>query len=115
MSVKRARHLRKNSTVAEKRLWAHLRNRKAAGLKFRRQQPMGERVLDFYCAEAKLAVELDGSGHSSHSTQYDDLDRELELYERDIRVLRFSNQAVLSDVTAVVDAIIYAADPERGE
>ena len=66
MSVKQTRYLRRNSTVAEKRLWSRFRNRKAVGLKFRRQQPIADRVVDFYCEEGKLAVELDGAGHNSH-------------------------------------------------
>jgi Protein of unknown function (DUF559) len=62
MASQRARYLRKHLTRIEKRLWAHLRNRKVAGLKFRRQHPIGDRVVDFFCDEAKLAIEPDGSG-----------------------------------------------------
>ena len=50
-------------TPPEARLWIYLRGRKIAGLKFRRQHPVGSYVLDFYCAEVKLAVEVDGRGH----------------------------------------------------
>lgn len=113
MNVKQARHLRKHSTVAERRLWSRLRNSKAAGLKFRRQHPIGSRIVDFFCEEAKLAVELDGSGHRRHFGEYEDLDRELELHEKGIRVLRFSNKAVLSNLGVVVNEIIYAAAPEK--
>jgi very-short-patch-repair endonuclease len=69
VSAKQARRLRKTETAAEKRLWAHLRNRRLAGLKFRRQHPLGRRVVDFFCVEAKLAVELDGSGHRRTSVK----------------------------------------------
>ena len=113
MKVKQARSLRKRPTAAEKRLWAHLRNRQVAGLKFRRQHPVAERIVDFFCAEAKLAVELDGAGHYLRSGQISDLDRELELHEKGIRVLRFNNHAVMSDIDAVLNAIIYAVDPEK--
>ena len=113
MSVKQARRLRKTETTAEKRLWAHLRNRRLAGLKFRRQHPLGTRVVDFFCVEAKLAVELDGSGHRRHFGQTADLDREMELHERGIRVLRFINREVLSNLDGVLNAIIYAAYPEK--
>jgi len=82
MSVGQARSFRKKATDAEKRLWSHLRNRKLAGLKFRRQHPLGDRTVDFFCADAKLAIELDGSGHLSESRQGSDLDREIELYEK---------------------------------
>jgi very-short-patch-repair endonuclease len=112
MTLQRARHFRKNSTHAEKRFWARLRNRKAAGLKFRRQHPIGDRVVDFFCEGAKLAVELDGSSHSRHFAQYEDLDREVELYEKGVRVLRFPNKAVLSNLDGVVNTIICAVDPE---
>jgi very-short-patch-repair endonuclease len=113
VSVKKKRYLRKNSTLAERRLWARLRNSKAASLKFRRQHPVGDRIVDFFCEEAKLAVELDGSGHNCHLGEYQDLDREIELYERGIRVIRFSHRAVFANLDEVVDAIIYVADPER--
>ncbi len=112
MTVKRARHFRRNSTLAEKRLWGRLRNRKAAGLKFRRQHPIGDRVVDFFCEEAKLAIELDGSGHNRHLRECQDLDRELELHGKGVRVLRFPNNSVLSNLDGVVNTIICAVDPE---
>jgi len=84
-----------------------------AGLKFRRQHPLGTRVVDFFCVEAKLAVELDGSGHRRQFGQTVDLDREMELHERGIRVLRFINREVLSNLDGVLNAIVYAADPEK--
>jgi very-short-patch-repair endonuclease len=82
-------------------------------LKFRRQETIGDRIVDFYCAEAKLAIELDGSGHHRHFSQTADLDKELELYEKGIRVLRFNNLAVTSNLDGVVDEIIYAIDPTK--
>ncbi|MFN2541041.1 MAG: endonuclease domain-containing protein [Chthoniobacterales bacterium] len=94
-------------------MWSHLRNRQLAGFRFRRQQPIGDRILDFFCAEAKLAIELDGSGHSRHFGELFDLDRELELYEKGIRVLRFSNRAVTSNLDGVLNAMIYAIGPEK--
>ena len=112
MTVKRARHFRRNSTLAENRLWRRLRNRKAAGLKFRGQHPIGARVVDFFCEEAKLAIELDGSGHNYHLGEYQDLDRELELHEKGVRVLRFPNNSVLSNLDGVVNTITCAVDPE---
>ena len=68
--------------------------------------------MDFFCEEAKLAVELDGSGHNRYSSEYQDLDRELELYETGVRVLRFPNNSVLSNLDGVVNTIICAVDPE---
>jgi very-short-patch-repair endonuclease len=113
MSVRQARRFRKRATDAEKLLWSRVRNRKAAGLKFRRQHCVGNRVFDFFCAEANLAVELDGSGHTRYLSEVSDLDRELELCESGIRVLRFSNAEVLQNIDGVINAIIYAVDPEK--
>jgi very-short-patch-repair endonuclease len=113
MTVKNARGLRKRSTEAERLLWARLRNRKAAGLKFRRQHPVDGRVVDFFCEDARLAIELDGSGHATHLQQSADLDREIELHENGIRLLRFWNQQVFDNLDEVVNAIIYAVDPEK--
>ena len=113
MSVQQARRLRKGATDAEKRLWSSLRNRQIANLKFRRQHPLGNRIVDFFCEEAKLAIELDGSGHLTGRGQTSDLDREIELYEKGIRVLRFYNHDIFSNLEGVLDAIIYAVNPER--
>jgi very-short-patch-repair endonuclease len=112
MSVQQARRLRRNATDAEKRLWSRLRNRRIANLKFRRQHPIGNRTVDFFCAEAKLAIELDGSGHLTDNARKSDLDREIELHEKGIRVLRFFNHDISNNLDGVLNAIIYAADPE---
>ena len=113
MSVRQARSLRKKSTDAEKRLWSCLRNRKLAGLKFRRQHPLADRTADFFCAEAKLAIELDGSGHSYDLKRECDLDREIDLYEKGIRILRFANSEVFDNLEGVLNSIIYAIEPEK--
>ncbi len=113
MSVQQARRLRRKLTDAERKLWSRLRNRQVATLKFRRQHPLGDRTMDFFCSEAKLAIELDGSGHASYRGQTSDLDREIELYEKGIRVLRFQNTDVLNNLDGFLNAIIYAVDPER--
>jgi len=113
MSVRRARSFRKNPTDAERRLWSCLRNRQLVGYKFRRQHPVASRVVDFYCDEANLAIELDGSGHYYDLKREDDLDREIELHEKGIRVLRFSNTEVFANLDGVLNEIIYAIDPEK--
>ena len=79
--VQQARRLRRKLTDAERKLWSRLRNCQVADLKFRRQHPLGDRIVDFFCSEAKLAIELDGSGHASYRGQTSDLDREIEFYE----------------------------------
>jgi len=68
----RARQLRREQTPAEALLWGHLRNRRLKGLKFRRQHPVGRFVADFYCAQHRLIVELDGAVHQ-RQREYDDL------------------------------------------
>jgi very-short-patch-repair endonuclease len=112
-AVQQARRFRKMPTRHEKRLWSHLRDRKLGGLKFRRQVPLGDRVVDFFCAEAHLAVELDGSGHCRHFTETSDLDRAIELHEKGIRIIRFYNRQVDENLEGVLNAILYAADPEK--
>ena len=114
MRTRQARYLRKAATPAEKKLWSHLRNRKLIGFKFRRQQTVGDRILDFLCEEAKLGIELDGSGHQRHFTQTADLDKELELYElKGIRVIRFDNGEVLQNTEAVLNHILRTIDPDK--
>jgi len=90
-----------------------LRNRELVGFKFRRQHPLGNRTLDFYCAEAKLAIEPDGSGHFYDLKREDDLDREIELYEKGVRILRFSNSDGFENLDGVLNLIIYAIEPEK--
>ncbi|MEP6810697.1 MAG: endonuclease domain-containing protein [Chthoniobacterales bacterium] len=87
--------------------------KRSPDLRFRRQHPIGDRIVDFFCVEAKLAIELDGSGHNRHCGQTEDLDRELELYEGGVRLLRFWNHEVFDNLDGVIDAIIYAIDPEK--
>ena len=112
-AVQQARRLRRIATWHEKKLWLHLRDRKLGELKFRRQVPIGERIVDFFCAEAHLAIELDGSGHTRHFTETDDLDREIELHEKGIRIIRFYNSEIDENLDGVLNAILYAANPER--
>jgi very-short-patch-repair endonuclease len=87
--VNRARLLRKKATDTERILWRHLRNRNFVGYKFRRQHPFGCYILDFYCPTAKLAIELDGGGHSYRAGQIRDRTRSESLARKGIIVLRF--------------------------
>jgi very-short-patch-repair endonuclease len=89
---RRARTMRKQMTGPEFRLWSWLRKRRFSGFKFRRQHPVGPYILDFYCSELKLALELDGAHHDTHDvTDYDD-NRTLSLRTRGIEVLRIPNE-----------------------
>jgi very-short-patch-repair endonuclease len=93
----RARDLRHFSTWAEKRMWSWLRNRRLGGYKFRRQHPFGECVLDFFCNEAMLAIEIDGSQHGHPEEQKRDEARTKFLEKCGVKVLRFWNSQLKQD------------------
>ena len=102
-------HLRTHGTPAEARLWTLLKNRQAAGLRFRRQFGAGPYILDFYSPGARLAVELDGSVHDAPERAAYDAERTRHLGSLGIRVLRFENRTVFEAPDAVVAAIVAAA------
>jgi len=85
------RRLRKNATDAERKLWSILRSRRMAGLKFFRQYSVGSYILDFYCPERGLAIEVDGGQHADVYGQRHDAHRDSYLRELNIRVIRFWN------------------------
>ena len=95
------RCLRKNTTGAEQKLWSILRNRQMAGLKFFRQYSVGPYILDFYCPERRLAIEVDGGQHADLYGQEHDAYRDSYLTELDIRVIRFWNNDVLQNIEGV--------------
>jgi very-short-patch-repair endonuclease len=95
------RCLRKNATDAEQKLWSILRNRQMAGLKFFRQYSVGPYILDFYCPERRLAIEVDGGQHADLYGQESDTHRNSYLTELDIRVIRFWNNDVLQNIDGV--------------
>jgi very-short-patch-repair endonuclease len=107
-----ARELRKGQTDAEALLWLLLRDRRLAGFKFRRQHPVPPYVLDFYCHEKRLAVELDGGQHAEQVTK--DERRMRELAKQGIRVLRFWDNQVLGEIGAVLEALWSALYEEEG-
>ncbi|MCR4301604.1 MAG: DUF559 domain-containing protein [Sulfuricaulis sp.] len=99
----RVRGLRQRQTDAEKKLWRFLRARQLNKAKFRRQYPIGQFVVDFFCPDQRLVVELDG-GHHAMQVQKDRLRAEA-LNQRGYRVLRFWDDEVLKDTEAVLQAI----------
>ncbi|MGE0809759.1 MAG: DUF559 domain-containing protein [Immundisolibacter sp.] len=103
-----ARQLRGTATDAETLLWRLLRDRRVAGAKFRRQHPFPPYILDFYCHEHRLAIELDGGHHSEEAHQSRDAQRSEYLARYGIRVLRFWNNEVLQQTEAVMEAIYQA-------
>ena len=96
------RELRNNLTFAEVRLWAYLKNRQVEGKKFRRQSSIDNYILDFYCPEEKIAVELDGEVHNDIRRSEYDNERNLFLEYYGIRVLRFENKEVFDNPDGVV-------------
>jgi very-short-patch-repair endonuclease len=100
------RHLRREQTPAERFLWQKLRNRQLYGRKFKRQYSIGRYVVDFYCAEERLAVELDGSVHDRSSRIYDE-ERAQFLEAEGIRIVRFENREVFERLETVLEAIAY--------
>jgi very-short-patch-repair endonuclease len=112
IQIEFARELRKNQTSQEKLMWANLRNRKLLGFKFLRQHPMLVHkelnrnvfyIADFYCAEKKLVVEIDGEIHE-HQKEYDEA-RDLAMKEFELKVLRFKNEQVDGNISWVLEGI----------
>ena len=105
LSFTRAKAFRKALTPPEFRLWQVLRRDRVGKIKFRRQHPVGPYILDFYCAAAKLAIEIDGAVHNEPKQIAHDRRRTAWLHERGVRVVRLSAVSVMTDKAAVVDFI----------
>ncbi len=101
----RRRHLRHSLTPAEAVLWKNLQGAQLEGKKFRRQHSVGNYVLDFYCPECRLGIELDGQGHFNSFGSERDFGREEFLRRYNIRVLRFENKGVFKHLQGVLEAI----------
>jgi very-short-patch-repair endonuclease len=95
--LRRARSLRRSLTVSEQRLWKWLRKRTFGGYKFRRQVPIGRYVVDFYCHELKLVIEVDGQHHGEEWMTGYDSDRTRFLASRKLHVLRLTNELLAKD------------------
>jgi very-short-patch-repair endonuclease len=100
-----ARELRQPQTPAEVTLWSHLRSRNLK-YKFRRQHPIDSFIIDFYCAEAKLLIEIDGTSHLENEQQEYDQTRTEYLEALSYKVIRFTNNDVRYNIHASVKAII---------
>ena len=114
LTVERARALRRRLSPPEARLWVRLRRRQLRGLKFRRQHPIGPYILDFYCAEARLAVEVDGQCHDHPDRIAHDRRRAAWLRDRNIRVMRLAAESVRVHLDDVLDFIARIALERRG-
>ena len=105
-----ARKLRKESTPAEIKLWAYLREGKLNGVSFRRQHALNNFIVDFVSIKKKLVIELDGSKHLEQE-QYD-RERSKYLQSQGYKVIRFWNNQVMNDIDGVLRAIVFAMDVE---
>lgn len=101
----RRRELRSNMTDAESMLWARIRRKQVDGFRFRRQYSIGHFVVDFYCPEIKLVIEVDGPTHDGHDAKEYDAEREEQIRSLEITVLRFKNEAVYNGIDGVVAKI----------
>ena len=104
-TIKAASNLRKNMTLPELILWKKLRDRNLFTTKFRRQHPINKFIVDFYCYEFKLVIEIDGKIHLSSDKEDYDSKRTSELEKYGITVIRFTNDQVLYDLMNVLKNI----------
>jgi very-short-patch-repair endonuclease len=104
-SFRNAERLRNRMTEAEITLWNELKNNRFMGLKFRRQHPIDRFVVDFYCHKHQLVIEVDGGIHLSKEVKENDINRELELKNRGLNIVRFTNEEVLNTLSQVLAKI----------
>ncbi len=104
-SLKKARKLRRDMSLPEVLLWRHLRG-KPQGIKFRKQHPIGDFVLDFYCAAKRIAIEIDGIAHDMCGRPARDFSRDNWLKGEGIHVLRIPASDVLNDANASAEAVV---------
>ena len=98
--------MRERATLAEQILWQKLKQKKIMGYKFRRQHSIGSYVVDFYCADLKLVIEVDGGYHNKKDQRDYDLDRQENVAIFGIRFLRFKNNDIINEPTEVIRKII---------
>ncbi|MEA3494092.1 MAG: endonuclease domain-containing protein [Candidatus Margulisiibacteriota bacterium] len=99
------RRLRHSMTEAEKLLWDRIRKRKINGYKFRRQYSIGGFIIDFYSPDLKTAIEVDGGYHLEEDQKIYDKERQYIFESIGIKVLRFTNNEIFSDINQVVEKI----------
>ena len=100
-----SRTLRSGMTEAEERLWSHIRERQIFGVQFYRQKPLAAFIVDFYAPKARLVIELDGGQHQEENQKVVDKERDAQLSELGLKVLRFDNYQVLKNTESVLEGI----------
>jgi very-short-patch-repair endonuclease len=112
-TIQNARELRKSLTGAEQRLWYVLRNRQSGVIKFRRQHPIGKYIVDFYCPQSRLIIEVDGDSHGD-SQEYD-RQRTEWLKSQGYQVIRFSNREVKEHFDTVIAEILFQCESKAAK
>ena len=101
-----ATNLRRTMTLPELILWKRLRNRSVFKFKFRRQHPIDKFIVDFYCHELKLVIEIDGEIHENDIYKAYDLIRTDELNKYGLKIIRFSNNQILFEIDSVITILL---------
>ena len=104
-TYRNAAFLRKKMTRHELLVWEKIRNKQIHQQKFRRQHPIGRYILDFFCIECKLSIEVDGESHLSIIQMEYDLDRSKYLTQFGIKEIRVTNNQIDENLTAVIELI----------
>jgi len=114
-TLEKAKLLRKSETNAEKLMWNQLNSKSFYGFKFRRQHPISQFIVDFYCHGLKLVIEVDGDIHNKPENKEYDENRTIELEKFELKVLRFTNNEVENSINKVLKTIYDAiSPPNRG-
>ena len=101
-----ARELRNNSTLSEITLWKNIKGKQMLGYDFHRQKPLGNYIVDFFCNELMLAIEIDGSSHHVEGAYEKDVKRQKEIEEYGVRFLRFEDISVKRNTQIVLETIV---------
>jgi very-short-patch-repair endonuclease len=115
--ISRARELRKSETETEKIFWSEiLKNKKLINFKFTRQKPIGNFIVDFYCAKLKLAIEIDGEIHKFQKIRDDERDNLLK-QKFGVKIIRYKNKDVLNNTEVVLNDLIHKLTfpPDKGD
>jgi len=100
-----SQQLRKNMTDAERLLWSKVRGKQVGGYQFYRQKTIGSYIVDFYCPRARLVIELDGGQHYTDPGKKKDIQRDKNLKELGLEVLRFSDREIFEHIDSVMEVI----------
>jgi len=94
-------------TDAERKLWKHIRKKQIKGIQFYRQRPIGKYIVDFYAPDAKLVIEVDGGQHYTPRGKESDQSRDAFISSFGLRILRYGNHEVMSNIQGVVEDIVH--------